>query len=326
LGDSTLLSLAYVGSQAHHLLLVYSANPGNPALCLALSVPSAVAPGSPTCGPFAEDATYITAAGKVINGTRAPFGANFSNDDFEGSFGNSSYNSMEASIRHSSQRLDVMLAYTFSKSLDEASSISDIVDPFNYKRTRALSAWDLTHNLVATYRYQLPLDHLSHRAKALTRGWVISGITRASTGFPVTLAEHGDNSLEGSIPNGVNNHSLDLPDYTSGNLSLNANPRNGLEYFNTSVFTANALGTLGSASRRGFHGPGSFNFDLALLRSFALSESKALQFRFETFNTFNHAQFFGPAAVNGDYGTGTFGHVVQAAPPRLIQLAMKLTF
>jgi hypothetical protein len=109
-------------------------------------------------------------------------------------------------------------------------------------------------------------------------------------------------------------------------LSLNANPRNGLEYFNTSVFTANALGTLGSASRRGFHGPGSFNFDLALLRSFALSESKALQFRFETFNTFNHAQFFGPAAVNGDYGTGTFGHVVQAAPPRLIQLAMKLTF
>ena len=326
LGDSTLLSLAYVGSQAHHLLLVYSANPGNPALCLALSVPSAVAPGSPTCGPFAEDATYITAAGKVINGTRGPFGANFSNDDFEGSFGNSSYNSLEASIRHSSQRLDVMLAYTFSKSLDEASSISDIVDPFNYKRTRALSAWDLTHNLVATYRYQLPLDHLSHRAKALTRGWVLSGITRASTGFPVTLAEHGDNSLEGSIPNGVNNHSLDLPDYTPGNLSLNANPRNGLEYFNTSVFTANALGTLGSASRRGFHGPGSFNFDLALLRSFALSEGKALQFRFETFNTFNHAQFFGPAAVNGDYGTGTFGHVVQAAPPRLIQLAMKLTF
>ena len=219
-----------------------------------------------------------------------------------------------------------MLSYTFSKSLDEASSISDIVDPSNYKRMRALSAWDLTHNLVATYRYQLPLDHLSNRAKALTRGWVISGIARASTGFPVTLAVHGDNSLQGSIPNGVNNHSLDLPDYLGGNVNLDPNPRNGLPYFDTSLYTINTLGTPGNASRRGFHGPGSFNFDLALLRTFALSEKKALQFRFETFNTFNHAQFFGPAVVNGDFGTATFGQVVQAAPPRLVQLAMKLTF
>ena len=68
--ESTLFSVSYVGSQAHHLLLVYSANPGNPALCLALSKPSAVAPGSPTCGPFGEDTTYITAAGQTIQGTR----------------------------------------------------------------------------------------------------------------------------------------------------------------------------------------------------------------------------------------------------------------
>jgi hypothetical protein len=219
-----------------------------------------------------------------------------------------------------------MLSYTFSKSLDEASSISDVVDPFNYKRMRGLSAWDLTHNLVATYRYQLPLDRFFHRAKALTRGWVLSGITRASTGFPVTLAVHGDNSLQGSIPNGVNNHSIDLPDFVGGNLNLNGNPRNGQPYFDTSLFVINALGTPGSAPRRGFHGPGSLNFDLALLHSFSLGERRALQFRLETFNTFNHAQFFGPAAVNGDFGTATFGQVVQAAPPRLVQLAMKYTF
>ena len=322
----TVLNLSYVGSQAHHLLLVYSANPGNPALCLALSKPGAVAPGSPPCGPFAEDATYITAGGTLINGTRGPFGSNFANDDFEGSFGNSSYNAFEASLRHNSGRLDMMLSYTFSKSLDVASSISDIVDPFSFKRTRALSAWDLTHNFVATYRYQLPLERLSSRARWLTKGWTISGITRASTGFPVTLAVHGDNSLQGSVPNGVNNHSIDLPDYTPGDLRLNGNPRNGLSYFNTSLFTENALGTPGSASRRSFYGPGTLNFDLALFRSFSLSESKTLQFRLETFNTFNHAQFFGPAAVNGDFGTGTFGYVVKAAPPRLVQLALKFTF
>jgi hypothetical protein len=124
----------------------------------------------------------------------------------------------------------------------------------------------------------------------------------------------------------VNNHSLDLPDYVPGDLRLNGNPRNGQPYVNTSLFTENALGTPGSASRRSFYGPGTLNFDLALLRSFALTESKALQFRLETFNTFNHAQFFGPAAVNGDFGTGTFGYVVKAAPPRLVQLALKFTF
>src|SRR5262249_32957684 len=143
---------------------------------------------------------------------------------------------------------------------------------------------------------------------------------------PVTLAEHGDNSLQGSIPNGVNNHSLDLPDYIGGELALNDNPRNGLSYFDTSLFTTNKLGTPGSAGRRPFSGPGALNFDLALLKTFSLTETKSLQFRLETFNTFNHAQFFGPAAVNGDFGTGTFGDVVKAASPRLVQLALKFAF
>ncbi len=326
LPGNSVLSLSYVGSQAHHLLLVYSANPGNPALCLALSRPSAVAPGSPTCGPYAEDATYVTATGQVIHGTRGPLGSNFSNDDFQGSFGNSSYNSLEASLRHSGKRLDLMLAYTFSKSLDQSSSISDPVNPFNYRLTRALSAWDLTHNLVATYQYQLPTERITRRAKALTQGWAISGITRISSGFPVTISSDGDNSLMGSVPNGVNNHSLDLPDFTPGPLNLNGNPRNGLPYFNTDLFSPNALGTPGTASRRSFHGPGMVNFDLALLKNVSLSESKQLQFRLETFNTFNHAQFFGPVAVDGDIDSKLFGQVVRAAPPRLMQLALKFTF
>ena len=62
------------------------------------------------------------------------------------------------------------------------------------------------------------------------------------------------------------------------------------------------------------------------LRRYALTESKSLMFRLEAFNTFNHAQFFGPVAVNGDFGTGTFGYVVKAAAPRLAQLALKFTF
>ena len=326
LGMNTLASVSYVGSQAHHLLLVYSANPGNPALCAALSKPSAVLPGTPTCGPGGEDTTYYPVDGSVIQGTRGPFGPNFSNNDFQGSFGNSNYNSLQASIRHSAKGLDVMVAYTYSKSIDQASSISDVVDPFNYARTRALSAWDLTHNLVATYSYQFPFERFSSHMKPLTRGWQVSGITRISSGFPVTISSDVDTSLQGSSPNGVNNHLIDLPDYNPGNLNLNGNPRNGLPYFNTGLFTTAVLGTPGSASRRTIHGPGMMNFDISLMKSFKFSETKTLQLRWETFNTFNHAQFFGPSAVNGDFDNNLFGQVVKAAAPRLMQLAAKFTF
>ena len=69
-------------------------------------------------------------------------------------------------------------------------------------------------------------DRVFGGPKSLTGGWSISGITHITTGFPVTIASDGDNSLTGSLPNGVNNKSLDLPDYTPGNLNLNHNPRN----------------------------------------------------------------------------------------------------
>jgi hypothetical protein len=117
-----------------------------------------------------------------------------------------------------------------------------------------------------------------------------------------------------------------LPDFNGGNLNLNSDPRNGLPYFDTSLFSPNALGTPGTASRRSFYGPGMLNFDIALLRTFRLTESKSLQFRLESFNTFNHAQFFGAAAVDGGIDDNLFGQVVRAAPPRLMQIALKFTF
>ena len=327
LSTDTVLSFSYVGSEAHHLLAIYSANPGNPATCLMLSQSSAVAPGTPTCGPFGENNVYTTASGQTINGTRGPLGANFANDDYDASIGNSNYNSFQANVRHSGKRLNFTAGYTFSKSIDQASSLSDIINPFNFNATRALSAWDLKHSLVFTYSYQLPLERLTSRARFFTQGWSLSGITRVSSGFPVTISEEGDNSLMGSQPNGVNNHSLDLPDFTPGSLNLNSRPRGDQFYFNTSLFSANALGTPGNASRRFFYGPPMFNTDLALLRSFRITETKALQFRLETFNTFNHTQFFGPASVNGDFSNPQlFGKVVKATPPRLIQVALKYTF
>ena len=250
----------------------------------------------------------------------------YGNDAYVATIGNSSYNSLQVSVKHSGKRLTLSLGYTYSKSIDQASSMADPLDPFNFEATRGLSAWDLTHNFVATYDYQLPLERISRRARFLTEGWALSGITRASTGFPVTLSTSADNSLQGSNPNGVNNRFLDLPDYNGAPLTINSNPRNGLSYFNAAAFSPNAIGTLGDAGRRSFHGPGMFNTDLALLRNFQIAEAKVLQFRLETFNLFNHAQFFGPVAVNGNVDSSLFGQVVNAAPPRLMQLALKFTF
>ena len=346
LAANTVLSLSYVGSEAHHLIVVYSANPGNPALCLALDQPGVLAAGE-SCGPGGENTTYNLAAPLRFNGVTYPAGTalqgtrqglnpslvnngvpgNFyGNDDYVATIGNSSYNALEVSVKHSSRRMNFSLGYTYSKSIDQASSMADPLDPFDFKATRAPSAWDLTHNFVATYDIQLPLDRLLARGKFWTTGWALSGITRASTGFPVTLSTSGDNSLQGSSPNGVNNRYLDLPDYTGAPLDINSNPRNGGFYFNPAAFRPNALGTIGDASRRWFHGPGMFNTDLALLKSFHFSESRALQFRLEAFNIFNHTQFFGPAAVNGNVDSPLFGRVVNAAPPRLLQLALKFTF
>ena len=133
--------------------------------------------------------------------------------------------------------------------------------------------------------------------------------------------------MQGSSPNGVNNRFLDLPDKTGASLNItNPHSSGDLQYFNPGAFTDNALGTPGNAGRRSFSGPGMFNTDLALLRDFRISEEKQVQFRLEAFNVFNHTQFFGPTAVNGDVDNALFGHVANAAPPRLIQLALKFAF
>jgi hypothetical protein len=86
------------------------------------------------------------------------------------------------------------------------------------------------------------------------------------------------------------------------------------------------LGTPGNSGRRFFYGPGLDNYDMALMKTVPLAESKSLQFRLEAFNVFNHAQFFGPTSVNGNMNSSTFGQVVSASSPRLLQVAVKLIF
>ncbi len=210
--------------------------------------------------------------------------------------------------------------------MDQSSNIGEEVNPFNPALSYALSSFDLKHNFVVSYDYQLPFDRLFHPNR-LTSEWSLSGITRFSTGFPVTMINNGDNSLIGTNPNGVNNSSIDEPDYNRGPLHLNNNPRNeGNNYFTTTVFSMNALGEPGTSKRRFFYGPGQDNYDMAYRKNLPLTESKSLLFRVEAFNVFNHAQFFGPQAVDGNIGSSTFGRVISTASPRIMQAALKFSF
>jgi hypothetical protein len=326
IGNNTMLSIGYVGNQAHHLLVLEAANPGDPGLCLSLSQPSEVARGSATCGPFGESTEYTSASGQIIQGTRGPLGAAFGSVSYQSSTGNSNYNAFEASLHHTSGPLQLLVSYTYSKSIDEASNLGEQIDPFDPNLTRGLSSFDMRHNFVASYSYQLPFDKLFSGHDLWTKQWSISGITRFSSGLPVTFYNYADTSLLGTQGNGINNLAVDELQYTPGPLELNHDPRNGNPYFNTSLFSLPPLGSVGNSGRRMFSGPGVENYDLTLQKNLKLTESKLLQLRLEAFNVFNHAQFYGPSSVDGNISSATFGHVVSAAPPRLLQIALKIVF
>jgi len=241
--------------------------------------------------------------------------------------GNSNYNALETNLRYSSTRASFLLSYTYGKSIDQASNLGEQINPFNPRLSRAISSFDMRQDFVASYSYNLPFERLFNRSNRLTEGWTISGTTRFATGFPVTLYDDSDNSLLGTLGNGVNNNLLDTPQFTPGPLEINTNPRNGRPAFNTTLFRTETLGELGNAKRRFFYGPGIDNFDVQLTKTVRFTESKSLDLRVEAFNVFNHAQFYGPASVDGEVNDReTFGHVVSAVDPRLIQLAAKFAF
>jgi hypothetical protein len=322
-GTGTILSLSYVGTQAHHLLASYGANVGNQALCLSVSQASEVVAGTPTCGEFGENGVYHPIGGGVINSTRAPLGPAFGSDVVFATIANSNYNAVEMTLRHTSGRLEWLAGYTYSKSLDDASSYGQgglTINPINGQLSKGLSSFDMTNNFVTSYNYELPFDKLFRENRA-TRGWNIAGITRFTTGLPIFITDANDHSLLGMDTGGAGQN-VDTPNFTPGPFDF-TNPRTRQHYFNTALFSQGGLGQLGTASQRFIHGPGLNNFDLSLTKNLRLTESKSLQFRGEFFNAINHAQFNNPS---GNYLSSAFGLVTAARSTRVGQVAMKIYF
>ena len=337
-----LLTVSYVGTQGHRLLSSKSANPGNPATCLSVSQASEVAPNTPTCGPGGENGVYSPVGGGKIIGTRQNFpGVNdptlgpivpIGNDSYFITAGKSSYNSAQINFRHTSGRLQTLLAYTYSKSLDTSSGYGEQFNPINPNLSRGLSAFDATHNFVVSYNYLLPLDLLGG-PKKLTGGWTISGITSFATGLPVTLVETDDHSLLGTAFGGPIVLPVDTPDQVAPLHTFDARTQRtfpgyngGLPanyFFDPTSFAPSAIGLEGNARRTFFHGPGVNNWNLAFHKDTQLNERLNLQFRADFFNFFNHAQFATPSGIL----SGTFGQVTQTSQlPRTGQMSVKLNF
>jgi hypothetical protein len=145
-GSGTVASVSYVGTEGHHLISNLEANPGDPALCLSVSQKSQVAPGSAVCGPNGENGVYTRADGTVINGTRGPLGPAFASDGYYITIGNSNYHAMQASLRHHSGPLEMMAGFTWSKSIDDSSGWSQMINPLNYRLSRTHHAVRQRHS------------------------------------------------------------------------------------------------------------------------------------------------------------------------------------
>ncbi len=303
---SSLATVSYVGTSSHHLLVLEEANPANPALCLSEGA---------ACGPFNEQAA------------RTIFGPAFGSVELQRTIANANYNAFEATLNHRTHGLDLLASYTYSKSIDQSAGLPDPVNPVDPSLSRGLSAFDLRHNFVGSFNYSIPQPKSAQRlVHAMVAGWNVAGIARFTTGLPVTLLNNNDTSLLGTIPNGINNNGVDTPQWSGHSLSINTDPRHGAPVFDAGQFSLPALGTMGNARRRFFSGPGMEDLDATVSREFTLTENRSFEIRAEGFNVFNHAQFFGPAAVEGNISSGTFGQAVSAMPPRLMQVAARFRF
>jgi Carboxypeptidase regulatory-like domain len=249
LSKSTVLTLAYVGTEGHRLITQRDANPGSAALCQQLTAQGAIdvtAGFTLGCGPGNENDVFQLPSATVpcdtlsptplpgcVYSTRqqiltpnfCPSGAQVcygSNNTNTLTSANSIYNSAQITVERKASDFTFLAAYTFAKGLDDSSAFNDLVNFENTKLSRGLSSSDIRHNFVASYIWAVPFDRAFGNApKRLTRGWQIQGITRFSTGFPIQLNQaNGDFSLAGSS-------ATDMPNLIGKVVTLNprkANP------------------------------------------------------------------------------------------------------
>ncbi|HWQ53429.1 MAG TPA: TonB-dependent receptor [Bryobacteraceae bacterium] len=235
---------------------------------------------------------------------------------------NSSYHSLQLKTEKRFQKsLTFLASFVWSKSIDDASSVVPSLfdsggaqDERNLRRERALSAFHVGRRLSAGFVYGLPAPN---RLRFLLRGWELSGVVTLQDGTPFDpLFVATDTANAGTFTR---------PDIVPGQeLRLSPSQRTPERWFNTAAFTAPPPFQFGNAGRNIILGPGNQLIDLALHKRFRLTERANLEFRAESFNTFNKPNFGFPDPYP-DHGP-FFGRILLSGEPRRVQFASRIEF
>ena len=246
----------------------------------------------------------------------------------------SHYNSLQAELRgHITRDLTLQAAYTLSRAIDPSTGnggngwdLDYITNPYaGWKYDNGPSVFDRTHVAFVNFVYEIPLlrDSSNRFLKTAVGGWELSGIVQMVSGAPLNIGYNGHN-VASIFPAG------DVTNRPDVNGSI-AYPHKVNEWFDPSAFSAPADGSWGNLGFDAVRGPGRDNWNLSLFKSFVLSESRGsrVEFRAESFNTWNHTQFGGSGQNGGvsvNYGASNFGAITSAADPRVFQLGAKVIF
>lgn len=277
---------------------------------------------------FNYDLNYARYAAGATTGNiqaRRPY-SNFAAILIASSGSTSTYHGLQFSVeRRVNSSFSIEANYTWSKSIDEYSDDTtpgqsgSISIPYSRRAGRAVSDFDNTHRLVASWVWSLPrLKDQARLVRGILGGWETAGITTIRSGFPFSVKSGTDRALSGI--------SSDYADVVGDpNLSGDRSKAERIaRYFNTSAFALATLGTFGNAPRNLMRGPGAVNFDLSLVKSIPVREQVNFQLRGEFFNAFNNVNLSNPgASVNS---TTSYGRITSAGSPRIVQVALKLTF
>jgi hypothetical protein len=245
--------------------------------------------------------------------------------------GDSHYSSLQTRFSARTYHgLTTSVAYTWSHYLNDIGQItggSSVMNPRCYKCEMADDPSDRRHVLVVNHVYEPPLGHNHHYLSSGVLGhvvgnWQISGIWSLMTGthFTPTLATGVTNTAEGT---GLFGSGAERPNCSVGGGDLPASQRSISRWFNVSAFSIPQTYTWGNCGPYILQGPGFFNTDLGIHRSFNVTERALLTFRWEMFNAFNHVNFSNP---NASIGAATAGQISSTQPARSIQISLKAVF
>jgi Carboxypeptidase regulatory-like domain/TonB-dependent Receptor Plug Domain len=329
LGRGTVATLSYVGSAGVHLTRAYtlneiapvpaSQNPYGPGQVITPDDCASVAigaDGQATATANVDAGNTVTMTGGWANNLAVACGNNpnfyrpylgWASIGRKDQTATSNYNGLEVSVRHNIGGLELNGAYTYSHSIDDSSSGNDagLINAYNLNAYRASSNFDQRHTVTLAYVYDLPFFKGRGLAHSTLGGWQWSGITLIQSGSPFSVYNSGNGAIAPSDNAGVGTGASqigNLGGLTGGSYpDLVGNPRQGVQntpfagfgplLFNPAAFVAPQGLTFGDAGRNILNNPWRTNFDMALLKHFAVTESKYFEFRAEAFNVFNHTEF-----------------------------------